>query len=51
LGPINPIAALAGADGIIFDANDNLLIGGQGAHQVYQIPPAERWSPGLFEQD
>ena len=35
--PINPIAALAGADGIIFDANGNLLIGGQGAHQVYQI--------------
>ena len=37
LGSINHIASLAGADGIIFDAHGNLLVGGQGANTVYQI--------------
>src|SRR5215472_11873639 len=37
LGSINNIASLAGADGIIFDAHGNLLVGGQAANTVYQI--------------
>jgi len=30
------LAALAGADGIIFDAGGNLLVGGQGSNNVFQ---------------
>ncbi|MGH9518868.1 MAG: PEP-CTERM sorting domain-containing protein [Terriglobales bacterium] len=33
------IAATPGADGIIFDPAGNLLVGGQGNNQVYQVNP------------
>jgi hypothetical protein len=33
------IAALAGADGIIFDGAGHLLVGGQGANVVFQLNP------------
>jgi hypothetical protein len=33
------IAALNGADGIIFDANGHLLVGGQGTNLVFQLNP------------
>jgi len=39
VGPINGIAALPGADGIIFDAHGNLLVGGQSSNKVFQITP------------
>src|SRR6185437_611530 len=37
VGPVTSIASLSGADGIIFDAHGNLLVGGQGANQVFQL--------------
>lgn len=37
LGGVNNIAALPGADGIIFAPNGNLLIGGAGTGNVYEI--------------
>ena len=37
VGSITPIAALGGADGIIFDAHGNLLVGGQTSNKVYQL--------------
>lgn len=37
MGPSTGIAALNGADGIIFDANGHLLVGGQGADVIHMI--------------
>ena len=37
--PVN-VASTAGADGIIFAPNGNLLIGGQGSGNVYEVDPA-----------
>jgi len=40
LGSVNDIAALPGADGIIFAPNGNLLVGGQGSGNVFEITTA-----------
>ena len=37
LGSSTNVASLPGADGIIFTPNGNLLVGGQGSGQVYEI--------------
>lgn len=39
MGAATNIAATPGADGIIFDPAGNLLVGGQGANQVYEVNP------------
>lgn len=39
MGAATNIASTPGADGIIFDPAGNLLIGGQGAGQVYEVNP------------
>lgn len=46
LGPATGIAAVSGADGIIFAPNGNLLIGGQGNPVVHEITTA-----GAFVKD
>lgn len=40
LGPQINIASTPGADGIIFAPNGHLLVGGQGAGQVYEVDPS-----------
>jgi hypothetical protein len=40
LGSVNNVATLPGADGIIFAPNGNLLVGGQGTGNVYEITTA-----------
>ena len=39
MGATTGIAAVNGADGIIFDANGHLLVGGQGADQIHMLNP------------
>lgn len=39
LGSPNNIASLAGADGIVFAPNGNLLVGGQNTGNVYELNP------------
>ncbi len=41
LGSANNIASTNGADGIIFAPNGNLLIGGQGSGNVYEVKPSD----------
>jgi hypothetical protein len=40
MGTATGIAQTPGADGIVFDPQGNLLIGGQGTGQVYQVNPS-----------
>lgn len=39
MGSATNIASTPGADGIIFDPAGNLLVGGQGANEVFQVNP------------
>jgi hypothetical protein len=39
LGAHTPVATTPGADGIIFAPNGNLLVGGQGTNNVFQVNP------------
>ena len=41
LGSANSLATTRGADGIIFAPNGNLLIGGQGSGNVYEVKPSD----------